>query len=189
MEGFMTAGSRTMLLAALLAGVVTSTAVAQHRPRHDRFWFGFGLGGGWNAFNIDLNEITGDWRFDFDGPRGAAGYVRMGGTVNQHVLFGGEALVFWRDESANEIDRVNVTATALIYPGPNGGFFVKGGFGVASREDDHRDESGVGANVGAGYDLRIGNNWFVTPNLDFMLQAFEENTNASVLFTLGFTWH
>jgi hypothetical protein len=180
--------SRTALLAASLLTLAVSTAAAQEKPRHDRFWFAFGLGGGWNAFNVDFNEITRTWHLDFDGPRGAAGYFRLGGTVNQHVLFGGEALVFWRDNN-NEIQRVNVTATALLYPGSQGGLFFKGGFGVAGSEDERGDSSGVGATLGAGYDFRIGQNMFVTPNFDLMLQMFEEHTTGSLLFTLGFTWH
>ena len=185
----MTTRSRITMVASLLAALMISHAVAQERPRHDRFWFGFGLGGGWNAFNIDRDHITGNWHFDFDGPRGAAGYLRLGGTVNQHVLFGGEALVFWREDPGSEIARVNATASALIYPSARGGLFFKGGFGVAQHEAEAIDESGVGTTVGAGFDLRIGRNLFVTPNLDFMLQLFEENTNASLLFTLGLTWH
>lgn len=180
--------SRTTLFAVAMLTLAASTLAAQEKPRHDRFWFAFGLGGGWNAFNVDLEPVSRKWHIDFDGPRGAAGYFRLGGTVNQHVLFGGEALVFWRDDS-RDIERVNVTASALFYPGSNGGFFLKGGFGVAGSEDERGDHSGVGTTIGTGFDLRIGRNMFVTPNVDFMLQMFEEHTSGSLLFTLGFTWH
>jgi hypothetical protein len=180
--------SRTALFTAAILTLAGSSLAAQERPRHDRFWFAFGLGGGWNTFNVDLEPTTRRWHIDFDGPRGAAGYFRLGGTVNQHVLFGGEALIFWR-ENDNEIQRANVTASALIYPGSHGGLFFKGGFGVAAYEDHGREESGVGTTLGAGFDFRIGRNMFVTPNVDFMLQLFEEHTSGSLLFTLGFTWH
>ena len=181
---------RITALLALLNIFATSPVTAQDKPRHDRFWWAFGLGGGWNAINVDREPITGRWHFDFDGPRGAAAYFRLGGTVNQHVLFGGEALVFWREgQPGGDLERVNVTAVALIYPSAEGGLFFKGGFGVAGSEGPRGDQSGVGTTLGAGFDLRIGNNIFVTPNIDLMVQIFEASTNASLLFTMGFTWH
>ena len=181
---------RITALFALLNILTTFPIVAQDKPRHDRFWWAFGLGGGWNAINVDFEPTTRRWQFDFDGPRGASAYFRLGGTVNQHVLFGGEAFVFWREgQSGQDLERVNANAIALIYPGAEGGLFFKGGFGVASSEGPRGDESGVGTTLGAGFDLRIGTNIFVTPNIDVMVQMFEESTNASLLFTMGFTWH
>ena len=60
---------------------------------------------------------------------------------------------------------------------------------MAGSEGPRGEESGVGTTLGAGFDLRIGTNLFVTPNIDVMVQMFEESTNASLLFTMGFTWH
>ena len=181
---------RITALLALLNIFTTFPVGAQDTPRHDRFWWAFGFGGGWNAINVTFERTINRWTFDFDGPRGASAYFRLGGTVNQHVLFGGEALVFWREgRPGQDLERVNVNAVALIYPDSDGGLFFKGGFGVASSEGSRGEESGVGASLGTGFDLRIGTNIFVTPNLDLMVQMFEESTNASLLFTLGFTWH
>jgi hypothetical protein len=160
---------------------LTFPAASSAQQVHDRFWWGFGLGGGWNSWQ---------WSFGEDGMRGGAAYFRLGGTVNQQVLFGGQAMVFWRDpDSGAEIQRVNATAVALLYPSRNGGLFFKGGFGVAQAELPECDPEGIGTTFGTGIDLRIGSNAYISPNVDVMVQFFDNHTNASLLFTLGITWH
>ncbi len=181
-------GAFLVISAFLLGGAVTPLA-AQHRspPRglqesspHRGFWIGFGLGGGWEEFDFDFGNRG----------RGAAGYFRMGGTVNPHVLFGGEALAWFReDRFGQDVDRVNVTASALLYPSARGGWFLKTGGGVASATRAGVEQTGLGTTFGTGYDLRLGGNFFVTPNVDLMVQFFDEATTASLLFTFGVIWH
>jgi hypothetical protein len=167
----------TMLVIVLVA--LALPAAGQAQQEHERFWWGFGLGGGSDS-----------WQWWEDGLRGAAGYFRLGGTVNAQVLFGGEAFVFWREGSGSgDLQRVNATAVALLYPSRNGGMFFKGGFGVARAELHGCEPEGIGTTFGTGIDLRIGKNAYVTPNLDLLVQFFEHDTNASLLFTLGITWH
>ncbi len=147
---------------------------------HRGFWIGFGLGGGWERFDFDFGT----------GGRGGAGYIRMGGTVNPHVLFGGEALAWFRDDRlGSEVERVNVTASALLYPSSRGGWFLKTGGGVATNNRFGLDQTGIGTTFGTGYDFRLGGNFFLTPNVDLMVQFFDETTTASLLFTLGVIWH
>jgi hypothetical protein len=166
---------------AIAAVVLAFPSTARAQQVHERFWWGFGLGGGWSSWQ---------WSFGEDGLRGGAAYFRLGGTVNQQVLFGGEAMVFWRDpDSGVEHHRVNATAVALLYPSRSGGLFFKGGFGVAQAELPHGESEGVGGTFGAGIDLRIGRNAYITPNVDVMVQFFDNDTNASLLFTLGIIWH
>jgi hypothetical protein len=167
----------TMLVIVFIALALPETGHAQQK--HERFWWAFGLGGGWN-----------NWQWWEDELRGAAGYFRLGGTVNPQVLFGGEAFVFWREgPGSGDLQRVNATAVALLYPSRNGGMFFKGGFGVARAELPQCESEGIGATFGTGIDLRIRRNTYVTPNVDVLVQFFEHDTNASLLFTLGLTWH
>lgn len=177
-----------LALAGLGLGTATS-ADAQRRSHppglqevspHRGFWLGFGFGGGWERFDFDLGNRG----------RGGAAYLRMGGTVNPHVLFGGEALAWFRaDRFGEDIERVNVTASALLYPGSRGGWFLKAGGGVATSNRFGAEQTGIGTTFGTGYDLRLGGNFFVTPNVDLMVQFFDEATTASLLFTLGVIWH
>lgn len=165
----------------LLALVVLPAAGQQNLERHRGFWFGFGLGGGWDSF---------DWSFGNRG-RGGAGYLRMGGTVNQHVLVGGEALAWFREgNNDTEVERTNVSLMTLVYPGSEGGLFFKGGFGVASNQIRQGvDREGVGLTLGSGFDFRLARNFYVTPNVDVLTQFLSDETNTSLLFTVGLGWH
>ena len=129
-----------------------------------------------------------------DGERSASTYFRMGGTPNTNVHFGGQVLHWWQDD---EIQHSNVAATISVYPfnGMSGGrsslreWFVKTAFGIAVSHDRWIDQTGVGLNLGTGVDLRLGRNFFVTPNLDLLIDLYNESTVTSLLFTLGLSWH
>jgi hypothetical protein len=174
---------RLAILMTALGALASGVACAQQEGAHRGFWLSFGGGGGWT-----------------DGTRGAAGYVRMGGTPNAHVQFGGQVLHWWRgNHTGIETNRVAVTATGSIFPFyqrrgsrlPLQEWFLKLGFGVAAGEDSWLggEESGIAFDAGTGFDLHLGGNFFVTPNVDAVLLFFNEDTDLSVVFTLGLTWH
>lgn len=169
------------VLGLLLCATSVSSVAQQGSERHRGFWFGFGLGGGWNQF---------DWSFGNQG-RGGAAYIRMGGTVNQHVLVGGEALAWFRDnQDVTESERANASLVALVYPGNRGGLFFKGGFGVATHElQPGVDREGVGVTLGTGFDFRLARNFYVTPNVDVLTQFLRDETATALLFTVGLGWH
>ena len=152
-------------------------AFAQNDNAHKGFWLRFGAGGGWMS-----------------GERSASSYFRMGGTPNSQVHFGGQVLHWWQDD---EIQHSSVAATFSVYPffrrsrrpGPLSEWFVKTGLGVAVAHNHSHDQTGVGLNLGTGIDLRLNGNFFVTPNLDFLVDFFNESTDTSFLFTLGLSWH
>lgn len=186
--------SRIFVTILMLGLFAASTANAQGRHRHDGFWIGFGLGAGVNtAQNLD------------DGRRGGgAAYVRLGGTVSQKVLLGGELSVWGRQDEAIPgtlsvtTTRSNATFTVLFFPSEKGGLFLKGGIGGANVEAEtlgvEVSEQGLGTTLGLGIDARLGRNLYLTPNLDFLIQTFERaggstTTNTLVLLTIGLTWH
>ena len=169
---------KNAMLSFLLVWVLCSVpAVAQSDNTHKGLWLSFGGGGGW-----------------MDGERSASSYFRMGGTPNSRVLFGGQVLHWWQDE---DVQHSNVSATFAIYPFFRSSrrtsrfneWFVKTGFGVAVSHDRWLDQTGVGLNLGTGIDLRLNGNFFVTPNLDLLVDFFNESTDTSFLFTLGLSWH
>jgi len=188
---------RRSVIVALLGVLLVSTASVAHaqgRQRHDGFWIGFGLGAGaLTSGNLDESERG-----------GAAGYVRLGGTLSQKILMGGE-LSFWGrqedtflGENTVTLTRANATFTVIIYPSDNGGFFMKGGFGGANIQTQvgnlTQDIQGLGTTIGLGFDVRLGRNLYLTPNADLLLQTFEQDndetvTNGIILLTIGLTWH
>lgn len=171
-------GLASMLSAAmLLAGA--SELSAQQTTRYKGFWIGFGFGGGWSGTAAPGDDALG----------GGAFYLRMGGTVSPHFLFGGEIQSWFRSSDGGDFSRVNTNATALVYPSTDLGLFLKGGFGVASYQDRGRHRTGVGTTFGAGYDVRLGNNLYLTPNADLMLHFLDDFTESTFVVSLGLTWH
>jgi hypothetical protein len=163
------------VVAVIVALGAPAQAQEQEQPKYRGFWIAFGAGGGWET-----------WQWDFGtAGRGHSVYLRMGGTVNQHVLFGGEVLG-WFNGAGNH-ERLNVTASALLYPFASGPWFLKGGWGLA--QAGLEDRQGVGITLGSGFDFRLGGNFYITPNVDLLVQFLQHDTNASLLFTMGATWH
>lgn len=175
-----------------LPGVVHGQE-AQAAPEHRGFWVGFGLGGGSNF--ADFAE----------GARGGVGgYVRLGGTISPKFLIGGEISGWGRDDDGATFTESGMTAVALFYPSGRG-LFLKGGAGFAGWATSAESGSttstttagGFAGTVGVGYDLRIGSNLYLTPNLDFMYHTMESESSVFagissgqvLMFTLGLTWH
>lgn len=177
---------RMMLgLLGLFALAAAAGDAAAQRPgirpvhKHDGFWLSFGGGGGWEDFDGSFGPAG----------RGGAFYLRLGGTPNPRLLFGGEVTGWFNGSDGNDFERVNVMATALAYPARAGGWFLKGGFGVAEHSVFGFDRTGLGTSVGTGFDLRLGRNFYVTPNVDYLVQFFDNGTTGVFLVTLGVTWH
>lgn len=181
------------LCLALPGAVRAQEAAAAAAAEHQGFWVGFGLGGGSN-----LADYADDVRF------GVGGYLRLGGTLSQKFLLGGEISGWGRDINGSTFTESGMTAIAAFYPAGRG-LFLKGGIGFAGWATSAEvggttttsTAGGVAGTVGAGYDLRIGSNLYLTPNVEFMYHTMESDNSAFsgissgqvLMFTLGLTWH
>ena len=182
---------RTMTSLALIL-VLGSPAAAQRTAVHDGFWISFGFGGG-TAF--------GDDAWDGDSKFGGAGFLRMGGSLSQQLLIGGEVIGWGTNQDEWSIGRGALMFTALYYPSPKGGFYLKGGAGFAGRSAEkefrvesvtttiREDHGGIGLGAGLGYDIQLARNFFLTPALDFVYTGTEGDGASLLLFTVGATWH
>ena len=179
-----------LLTATTVVFLLFAASSAQAQDGRRGFWFGIGAGSGWDVTQgLDLDET----------PRGIAGFVRVGGTLTPQVLFGGEVIGRSVEEGDATLYRVNATFTMLIFPSSSGGFFVKGGIGPAIVAESFRGRNGsyrlgLGLTAGAGLDVRLGGNLYVTPNVDVLFQSFEvganlRSTNRLLLCTIGLSWH
>lgn len=118
-----------------------------------------------------------------------AGYMRAGGTPSERLLVGGEMQwVMGADAYGSDVPvgRSAFLLTLLEYPGRSG-FFGKAGIGYTP--NFAKDEFTMAFNAGIGADLRVGSNFFVTPNLDLMLLGTGTRSISHPLFTVGVTWH
>ncbi len=182
----------SLLFSAVLLVALAAPAEAQRTAVHDGFWISFGFGGG-SAF--------GDDAFDGDSKFGGAGFLRMGGSVSQQLLLGGELIGWGTDQDNTSIGRGALMFTTMYYPSPKGGLYLKGSAGFAGRSaewtilvDDltatvTEDQGGIGLGAGIGYDIQLARNFFLTPALDFVYTGTEGNGASLLLFTVGATWH
>ena len=181
---------RSALLALAVLSLVAMPADAQREGKHEGFWIGFGLGGGYNFADFAAGSRG-----------GAGGYLRMGGTLSQQVLLGGEVSGWGRNRNGETFAESGLTAIITFYPVRRGPF-LKGGAGFAgwstgAGTSTVTTASGFAGTLGVGYDLQIGGNLYLTPNVDFLYHTLSSenvawaniSSGAVLLFTLGLTWH
>ncbi|MFN2397027.1 MAG: outer membrane beta-barrel protein [Gemmatimonadaceae bacterium] len=183
------------VLGASLVGTSLS-AQAMNRQLHEGFWIGVGLGAGSAGASCEI--------CDNERSTGLSGYFRMGGTVSQKLLVGGEINGWSKSENGLD-ERIGfLSAVAYYYPMLTNGLFLKGGLGYAmAQADDSVDKmesNGLGAQAGIGYDFRLKRGFSLTPYVNYLRafgaeaqfngQGLGEDLNPNIVqFGLGFSWH
>ncbi len=174
---------RYSALALLLAALVATPGEAQQNPQtRQGFFISFGIGYG----SLGCDDC-GDER-----ESGTNGYLRLGGTLSQRLLIGGEMNGWTKSEGNSTLTVGNFGPVLIFYPSANGGFFLKGGIGMANASLDlgsvEFDETGVGITIGIGFDARVGRNFALTPYFDILGGNFDFGSVNQFAFGLGFTW-
>ena len=162
--------------------------------RRQGFWIAGGLGVGSESF--DANDGLG-WS---DGKAGGVGYVKLGGTVSQSLLLGGEAQIWGARYYGQDYDRTlgSLMFIAQFYPASEGAFWIRGGVGWA--RDDLTlyspppntlvtGRNGTALAIGLGYDFRVARNVSLTPTLDLVGQHYETHDERVLSLGLGVTFH
>jgi hypothetical protein len=180
------------LVALVFAGV---PAGAQTHPQtREGFWISFGLGSG----SLTVNDGCRDC---LTHAYGTSVYARMGGTLSQRLLLGGEVNNWthsgrrFRGGRYYIIDRAqSIGPVVLFYPNPTGAFFLKGGLAVAwarfidpAFPPDHT-ENGMSLTLGVGWDARVGRTFALTPFIDILSASFDPGSFTNLTIGLGFTW-
>jgi hypothetical protein len=173
---------------AVLALTVPVLAHADPAPRKG-FWWSFGLGYG--SARAQCVECTSE-----DREGSVAGSFRLGGTIGDNLLIGWE-LGGWLKNSSGwlptdqDVSRTlgNSSIVALYYPRAASGLFVKVGAGLSYVNFPRQDQdvrlclhagcvpvlnegvhaNGFGMTAGLGYDIQVGTNVSLTPELAFSL--------------------
>jgi hypothetical protein len=159
-----------------------ATAVAQDRQQtREGVWFNGGLGlGSAGCDNCDSRHES------------IMATLGIGGTLSPHVLLGASIDAWGKGvEGAFPFNSI-VTALARVrwYTSAPGGFFLTAGAGLGAVKSGSTDiassyESGTGALLGIGYDIRIGNNVSFTP-FGNGLVAHSGGSTVNV-WTIGFS--
>ena len=174
--------SRGLALATVLLLLGTTALSAQKPQTRKGFWIGFGLGYGSYSCTDCGNESS------------YTGYIKLGGTLNPHLLLGAESAVWSKSETGGTVTAGNVTFNAYYYPKPAGGLFLNGGVGFSrielSGSGISAGETGPGLSLGAGYDLRVGSNISIVPNLQWVWGNPADGFNQNFYhLALGVTFH
>jgi outer membrane protein with beta-barrel domain len=187
--------------AACLAFASVASAASHPQERHG-FWIG--LGGGVGSAKATCDDCGTSNR-----ETGVAGYLKLGGTLNERLLLGGEFNGWSKTQEGVTVTFGSAAATLTLYPQPASGLFIKGGVGLSIVDTEFREGSttvridpgyGLGLMVGAGYDVRVGKNISITPAVNFwggkpgnvphdgepLITNWRQNV---VDFTVGVTFH
>lgn len=145
------------LLLFSLALAMARPVAAQGTPGRSGFWFNLGMGYG-SLGCQDCGGREGSW----------SGGLALGGALSQKVLIGVGTNGWTKSESGATLTVGTVSALIRFYPSSTGGFFLLGGLGIgtvhASLSGFGSDsETGAGALLGLGYDVRVGRNVSLTP--------------------------
>jgi hypothetical protein len=171
-----------MLIAAM--GLSSTPALGQANPQtRQGFWFNVGLGAG-SLGCEDCDTRT----------NGLSGQLSLGGTISPRFLLGVASNGWTKSEDGATLTMGSLTAAFRFYPSTTGGFYLTGGLGVATLDlgisgFGSASETGIGAMLGLGYDIRLGQNVSLTPFWNGIGGAFDGvNANFGQI-GVGFTWH
>jgi hypothetical protein len=162
--------------------IPASEAAAQRRrglvdvsPSHERHgaWLSFGAGAGDDSYRYDVDASY------TKAIRKPTFFIAAGGTVNPHLRLGGEINAWidqYTDATGYRITQslVGGLITGQVYPVRELGLFVKGGLGIsrsgasASGGGYGPSETGFAFLYGAGDEVKLGRNFFLTPLVSVM---------------------
>lgn len=148
--------ARKVLFIALVALLAPGLLMAQRLQTRQGFWFNGGLG--WGSAGCDGCDGR------VEAPTVA---LAVGGTLNPKFLLGASIDGWSKSEGGTTLTIVALLARLRWYPSARGGFFVTGGVGIGTVDAEQGslsgNESGTGALLGIGYDIRIGRMTSLTP--------------------------
>jgi hypothetical protein len=174
----------TSVVALVLAALSPRAASAQgHSQTRSGFWFNGGMGYG----SLGCQDCSGR-------EGGLSGGVAVGGTLSQKVLLGVGTNAWTKSENGATLSVGTLTALIRFYPSATGGFFLVGGLGLGTVRAElsgfgSASETGAGALVGLGYDIRVGQNVSLTPYWNgFAMSSSNSDANVGQI-GLGVTVH
>lgn len=174
--------SPALLLVCAGTLLALAPADAQNAQVRSGIWFNAGLGvGSYGCEGCDGRES------------GGTGGLALGGTLSRKFLLGGGVNVWTKQVEDVTVTVGTVTALVRFYPSETGGFFLLGGLGYGveqvSVDNFSLSESGAGAILGLGVDIRIGRNVSLTPFWNGLGISLDSGNSNVGQLGLGITVH
>jgi len=158
-----------ILVAIALAG--TSSAAAQRRApgaSGGGLWYSVGVAPGWARVTCDICA----------GRRktGLSAFLGVGGSTGRAVRIGAE-LAGWRERDGGVTQTLlSFGGAAYWYPNVQRGLYLRGGATlVMHRVNDGTDvvtSSGIGPQLGVGYEYRVSRGWRLAPFAHYSVGVF-----------------
>ena len=169
-----------MRYAALLCLGLAGCAIrGPQRPHRTGLWAELGGGGG--RLRMTCSTCT-----DPINAPGATGLTRMGGTLSDHVMLGGESAIFideafgFGSGGSTTVAELETVGVVVLWFPWRLGFFLKGGVGVAEGRftianggapPDSTEGVGIGMTFGVGWDVPISRRFAFTANVSSVITA------------------
>lgn len=181
-------GAMVLMLSGSDASAQRRRGLVDISDRHERHgaWLNIALGAG--SENYRYSNVPGGWRRTEDLTKPAFS-IAAGGTVNPHFRLGGE-LNAWVNEYT-DVDGFGITETLVgglmvgqVYPVRDLGLYIKGGLGI-SRSGSAVDggigtgETGFSYLYGAGYEIKLARNFFLSPAVTVMRHRSSSGDQSS----------
>ncbi|HWP38097.1 MAG TPA: hypothetical protein VNL18_11145, partial [Gemmatimonadales bacterium] len=156
---------------ALVLTAVPLLAQSPGRPNtRQGFWASFGVGAG--STGAECNQCSSDRT------TGGSGYIRLGGTVSNKVLLGGESTGWFHSEGGVDETLGFASFVLLWYPSATGAFYLKFGLGGMSYEAQapllELTATAPSGSFGLGYEIRVGRNVSIVPFLNSLASSSVE---------------
>ena len=153
------------LLTLLLLGAGGATA---QRRASSGFWYSVGVAPGWARITCQI--CAGKRR------TGLSAVVGIGGSTSRAIRIGGE-LAAWRERDGGVTQTLmSIGAGAYWYPNTARRLYLRGGVAlVMHRTSDGTDvvtSSGIGPQMGVGYEYRVGRAWLLAPFVQYSVGVF-----------------
>jgi hypothetical protein len=200
---------RTIATVALIAAPVAlhaqgrrSTARAAAPVASDREGYSLSLGLGGGSSGVSCAGCA------TNRENGMSGYLRLGKGMSPSLMMGVELNGWNKTQQSVTSRNTMLSAIAQWYPSMTNGFFAKGGLGVGRTMIDDKSSvpsnkfqsTGLGYQVGVGYDMSVARRWSVTPFLNYLSTAGAKgqlngtSTNQKFdgnyfQYGLGLSWH
>jgi hypothetical protein len=184
-----------MLCAVVLLLLLGASLAHAQQPRARKgSWLG--VGGGFGSLGLSCSGCA-----SIDRESAGTAYLKIGGTLNDHWRLGGENDTWVKSANGTTVVAGNVSLAAYYYPSLTRGFFLRGGAGFAFYQEKHATNAalGLGLVLGAGYDLKIGGGFALTPvanvnwgsvgDVQRGLETLPGTKQNLVQLALGLTWH
>ena len=159
--------THAMALVALVLAPA-STAAAQRRAAPGGLWYSVGVAPGWARVTCDI--CAGHRR------TGLSAFIGVGGRTSRALRIGGE-LAAWRESDGGVTQTLlSFGGAAYWYPGVRRRLYLRGGAVlVMHRAGDGTDvitSSGIGPQLGMGYEYRVSRSWLLAPFIHYSVGVF-----------------